>query len=112
MAHLKDYMKSTPDIIYYDFTDEKYSTSCPPNNHDYDIYEKDIKPRQIDFDNNPADRKWFKDRANDCTSYTSIYYSDESDKIYLYWHDYRSELYKQYTETGTTDTDLALNNIL
>lgn len=104
-------MVATPNTIYYDYDTEQYTTTCPPNNHNYDVYGKVNTERQIEFDSNPAQRKWFKDRPRDCTQYKSTY-AETDENIYLYWQDYRSELNRQHTNTGHIDIDLALNNIL
>ena len=110
MTKLADYMTSTPDVIYYDYNDEIYTTICPSNTHNYDIYAKHITERQNNFDNAPAQRKWFKDRPSDCTLYKDVF--DTNKEIWLYWNDLRTELYRQHTETGHTNIDLALNRIL
>ena len=110
MVHLTDYMTSTPDLIYYDYDVEHYTTSCPPNTHNYDVYTKIITERQKEFDNNPAQRRWLKDTPRDCTKYVDLFNFDI--EIYLYWNDFRTELYNQRTKTGHIDIDLALNSIL
>lgn len=107
--YLKDYMQGAPRVIFYDYDNEVYTTDMPDNSINFDVYEIVMTPIQAKFDKDPTSRNNFKGMPNNVSVYKDAY-SDNT--LYLYWNDYKSELYRQYCNTGRTDIDLALNVVL
>lgn len=116
-TYLKDYIVATPNTIYYVYDDNDlnecnyYTTKLPDNGVDFDVYTRIDTPRQLEYDNEPANRKFYKDNPRDNSEYVNEF-TDNTAHMYLYWNDWRGALYDTYCKTGRLDIDLALNNVL
>lgn len=115
-TYLKDYIVTTPKTIYFvysdtDDTNDYYTTVTPDNGVDFDVYTRIDTPRQLEYDVEPSNRKFYKDNPRDNSEYVNEF-TDNTAHIYLYWNDWRGALYDTYRETGKLDIDLALNNVL
>lgn len=113
-TYLKDYIVTTPKTIYFVMDDkghDYYTTETPNNGVDFDVYSRIDTPRQLDYDNEPYNRKFYKDNPRDNSEYANMF-TDNDAHIYLYWNDWRSALCEAYNKTGKLNIDLALNSIL
>lgn len=107
---MKNYMKHVPRTIYYIHDTNTYTSNEPTNAVDYDVYELQMNEHQQKFDENPCERKNFKNTPREVSVYHNPY--ENTNDIYLYWNDYKSSLYNQYLNTGNVSIDLALNQSL
>lgn len=107
---MKNYMQPVPHVIYYIHDTDAYTSIEPDNTVDYDVYELVMNEFQERFDNNPCDRKNFKNTPREVSQYHNPY--ENTSDIYLYWNDYKSSLYNQYVKNGVISIDLALKQSL
>lgn len=112
----KTYVTQVPRTIYYRYSENAYTTTCPPNDEYYDVFEIELTPRQEAYDK----EFWLKKFNNAMPINHSLYKNieDENDVIFLDWGDWMSDLFMQYNHAKTAnktyapDIDLALNRIL